>query len=145
MSAATADWFAPLSNSFRVQFTFLLLSGRIRERECFISERVSIRESWKQDLLYVSCIRNWYCDCSNLFTDLSRMGTGSEYFNMDNLRCLMAEFLGTAILVFTGLASCLNWTHAVDHDQLIRIGLTFGLTLAGIIYVSLNLHFTRPM
>ena len=55
------------------------------------------------------------------------------------LKAILAEFLGTALFVFIGVASCLNWTHTTDHDQLIRIGLTIGLGLAGIIYVSLML------
>jgi len=58
----------------------------------------------------------------------------SEYFNVKNGKAIMAEFLGTMILVFVGLGSCLNWTHSTDHDQLIRIGLSFGLVLAAIIY-----------
>lgn len=51
------------------------------------------------------------------------------------LRAIVAEFLGTALLCFLGVGSCLNWTHSTDHDQLIRIGLTFGLALVGIVYV----------
>jgi len=62
----------------------------------------------------------------------------SSFYNSDNcklIRSVIAEFIGTAIFVLCGLASCLNWTHEVDHDQLIRIALTFGFALTSVVYM----------
>jgi len=55
--------------------------------------------------------------------------------NWKTVRTILSEYFGTALFVFIGLASCINWTHKADPDQLIRIGLAFGLGLSGIIYM----------
>ena len=48
---------------------------------------------------------------------------------------LFAEFLGTALLVLIGCASCISWTEA---PSVLHIALTFGLAVASLAHVSIT-------
>lgn len=55
------------------------------------------------------------------------MAKSSGFFNSDNVAVFLAELLGTALLVFLGCSSCLNWTFG--EGSVLRVILSFGFAV----------------
>lgn len=51
-------------------------------------------------------------------------------------RMLLAEFLGTAILLFLGCGSIMWLNGVIDSSSIIQISLTFGFTIATLVQVN---------
>lgn len=52
--------------------------------------------------------------------------SSSGIFNSENVAVFLSELLGTALLVFFGCSSCLNWTGTLDTLQIV---LSFGIAV----------------
>lgn len=54
------------------------------------------------------------------------ISTNGSIFNAENVSIFLSELFGTAVLVFFGCSSCLNWTGAPDTLQIV---LSFGFAV----------------
>jgi len=61
----------------------------------------------------------------------SRTFSGSTW---DVVKMMIGEFLGTFILCFLGIATCLTWIEG-EKANIVQIAFGFGLTIAGVIYM----------
>jgi len=67
--------------------------------------------------------------------DFKEMSGLTEIMKDRNIwKALLAEFLGTLILVFVGCGSCTNWG---DGTSIVQISLAFGITVATMAQVIL--------
>ena len=62
--------------------------------------------------------------------------------NRDIWRQVLAEYIGTLLLVLLGCASTIEgWNDQPSPQMLIQVALTFGIVIAGIVQVFLFLSF----
>lgn len=67
------------------------------------------------------------------------VGVGDITDNRNIWRMLVAEFLGTLLLVSIGIASTTGWGQGYE-PSMVQIALTFGLVVATLAQVSSDLH-----
>ena len=70
--------------------------------------------------------------------DFKEMSGLTEIMKDRNIwKALLAEFLGTLVLVFVGCGSCTNWGDGAP--TIVQISLAFGITVATMAQVSILL------
>ncbi|KAK4322327.1 hypothetical protein Pmani_006912 [Petrolisthes manimaculis] len=64
--------------------------------------------------------------------DMGEYLGSQELHRMSTWRAVLAEMVGTMVLVFIGCASCLTWGDGGDKPSIVQIAFAFGITIASV-------------